>query len=117
VTLPGDRYRFDDPHRRTAKFVDSGQHTGTRYASYADDAEQHGITSATRTITDFERQFSHGTNLLAGHLETQDVQQGVAPWPYPQHLDPNYSGYPPVAEYTSRNCKSSRTRRSEIAWS
>jgi hypothetical protein len=110
VTLPGDHYPLDDSHRRTASFVDSGQqyNTGTRYASYADDAEQRGVTYATGTITRFETQFSDG---ISPNTTTQDIQQGGTPWPYPQRIDPNYRGYSPTVEYTSRNANSSRTRR------
>ncbi|KAG8669993.1 hypothetical protein FPOAC1_009396 [Fusarium poae] len=108
VTLPGDHPLFEDPHRRTTNFVDSGQCPGTRYASYADDAEQCGVTSAARAITHFEKQFSHGAN---PNTSAQDVQQGNTPWPYPQRIDPNYRDYPLAVEYTSRNGKSSRTRR------
>jgi hypothetical protein len=108
VTLPGDHPLFEDPHRRTTNFVDSGQCPGTRYALYADDAEQCGVTSAARAITHFEKQFSHGAN---PNTSAQDVQQGNTPWPYPQRIDPNYRDYPLAVEYTSRNGKSSRTRR------
>ncbi|KAH6966670.1 hypothetical protein EDB82DRAFT_480972 [Fusarium venenatum] len=108
VTLPGGHRPFDDPHRRTAHFVDSGQHPGTRYASYAGDTEQRAITSAARAITHFEMQFTHGANLNAS---AQDVLQGGTPWPYPQRIDPNYRGHPPAVECANHNGKSSRTRR------
>ncbi|KAF0642867.1 hypothetical protein FPSE5266_12302 [Fusarium pseudograminearum] len=108
VTLPGDNHLSDDAYRRTANFVDSGQYTGTRYAPYADDAEQHGVSSAARTITHFERQFSHGIN---NNTTIQDVQQRGTTWHYPQRIDPNSRDYLPTVEYTSRNSKSSRTRR------
>ncbi|VTO93060.1 unnamed protein product [Fusarium graminearum] len=83
LTLPGDNHLSHDVYRRTANFVDSGQYTGTRYAPYADDAEQHGVASAARTITHFERQFSHGTN---SNTTIQDVQQRGTTWHYPQPI-------------------------------
>ncbi|KAM0491301.1 hypothetical protein ACHAP8_010781 [Fusarium lateritium] len=108
VTLPDGHRPFDDPRRRTAHFVDSGQHPGTRYASYAGDTEQRAITSAARAITHFEMQFSHGANLNAS---AQDVLQGGTPWPYPQRIDPNYRDYPPAVECANHNGKYSRARR------
>ncbi|CAF3465960.1 unnamed protein product [Fusarium graminearum] len=98
LTLPGDNHLSHDVYRRTANFVDSGQYTGTRYAPYADDAEQHGVASAARTITHFERQFSHGTN---SNTTIQDVQQRGTTWHYPQRIDPNSRDYLPTVEYTS----------------
>ncbi|QPC62338.1 hypothetical protein HYE67_004569 [Fusarium culmorum] len=99
LTLPGDNHLSHDAYRRTANFVDSGQYTGTRYAPYADGAEQHGVASAARTITHFERQFSHGTN---NNTIIQDVQQRGTTWHYPQRIDPNSRDYLPTVEYTSR---------------
>ncbi|RGP63161.1 hypothetical protein FLONG3_10022 [Fusarium longipes] len=107
VTLPGHHHPSDDPHRRTASFVGFWQqyNTGTRYAPYADNAEQRGVTYAAGTITRFETQYGAYPNVTA-----QGIKQVGTSWPYPQRINPDYCDYPPTVEYASHNGNSSRPR-------
>ncbi|KAH7192480.1 uncharacterized protein B0J16DRAFT_380367 [Fusarium flagelliforme] len=110
VNLSGDEYSWDDPPRRTASYVRSGQqyNTGARYAQHVEDPERYGVKDAVGTITRFDSQFSGSTSTYA---RPQNPQRGVSPWPYPQRIDSGYRDYPQTSEYPSRDGKSSRRRQ------
>jgi hypothetical protein len=110
VNFSGDRYSWDDPSRRTASFVGSGQQysPGARYARHAEESERHGVSDADGTIKRFDSQFPGFTS---HYVIPQNAQQGMTPWPYPQRIDPGYRDYPQTIEYPSRDGRSYRGRQ------
>lgn len=110
VNFSGDRYSWDDPSQRTARFVGSGQqyNPGARYAQHAEESERYGVRDADGTINRFDSQFPGFTSHC---VIPQNAQQGVSPRPYPQRIDPGYRDYPRTIEYPSRDGRSSQRRQ------
>ncbi|KAJ4135869.1 hypothetical protein NW768_003471 [Fusarium equiseti] len=109
VNFSDDRYSWDDPSRRTASFVGSGQpyNPGARYARHAEESEWYGVSDARGTIKRFDDQFPGFTS---HYVIPQSAQQGVSPCAYPQRIGPGYRDYSQPIEHPNRDGKSFRRR-------
>ncbi|KAM0342814.1 hypothetical protein ACHAPU_009178 [Fusarium lateritium] len=105
----GDQYAFEDPRRRTARFVDDGQQnwTGGRYASSGNEAEWSGMGQAANAIERFDNHFSVP---FEANAEAQGAQGGNRSFTRAQHDRTNDYVYPRTIDYPTQNGGSSTQR-------